>query len=253
MPVSVLNPSDKEGFAGVSILGVDDTQPPSLSNFPRTFNPGAFNQWKVVLESKDYLNVKGNTKSASKLWYTAIGLYLKACNRVGAFPFHTTNQQSRNDTVISHLRAIRLVMADYFEEAGFFKKVQMRLVNRRYHIEEGKFVIETEAMLYPFEDPTFRQWLQHLFLPRMLPRQEEPRTYERRLDYLGAPGVTAWCKTGRKLVMSLGYTIVCPTTPVYPISNKIPSNEQMADFIENTIWLPLIRSRKIKDAGLRLF
>lgn len=251
MPIAELNPEDKTQYSGVSILGVDDSGPPGLSNFPSTFNRDAFFIWEKLLENPEYVKVKNNTKSASKMWFEIVQLYLKHCGMEGVFPFHSSTQQSRNDFLISHLKRARQFLADYIEESRFFDLISLRQVKRSYTITRTSFIVKCTAMLNPIEDPTFRHWLKKLPYPRMLPTTDTGRTYEHTLTRIH--GVTVSLNTARHAAMELTYTIVCPTSPVYPSSARLPTNAQMAQFSEQVLWLPLVRTRRIKGAGTRLF
>jgi antitoxin component of RelBE/YafQ-DinJ toxin-antitoxin module len=250
MPVPVLN-VENDSFAGISLLGVDDSKDPSLSTFPPTFSRDAFNVWVAVLESPEYLNVKEQTTSTTKRWYEAVRLYLRRCEREGEFPFRLSTQQSRNDMVMAYLKRARLTLVKYFEDAGFFEKVKIRRLQRTYLLNDDNLTIVVEAILQPFQDPTFNQWLRKMPLPRMLPSPGHPRVFERHL--VNMPGIVVYCDTTREMVTKLGYRLTCPTKPVYPSSHKIPTNEQMSQFIESLLWIPIVRIKRIKGAGIRLF
>lgn len=251
MPIAELNPEDKTQYSGVSILGVDDSGPPSLSSFPNTFNRDAFFIWEKLLLDPEYKKVKDNTKSASKMWFEIVQLYLRHCSLEGVFPFHLSTQQSKNDFLISHLKQARHHLADYVEESRFFDFISLRQVRRSYTVTKTSFIVKCTAVLNPIDDPTFRHWLKKLPYPRMLPTTDTSRTYEHTLSRI--QGVTVSLNTFRPAAMEFSYVINCSTSPVYPSASRLPTNAQMAQFSEQVLWLPIVRTRRIKGAGIRLF
>lgn len=229
--------------AQLAILGVDcGNGPPSTKNFPRSFNQRALFVWEKVLQEK----IQGDCASR---WETAVRLYLNACKNLGLFPYHTSMQQHRNDQLASFLIDQRRHISKFFNDSGFFDKFQVQRVERSYTVTPTAFLLQATAFLLPTDDPTWRQWLTLVPLPRFTRDSSRGNTYEKELT----PGTQVSVKVRNETTASVTYTITSHTLPEWPSRDVVPTADQMRDFVEQTFWMPAVRSHRILNIRNKFF
>jgi hypothetical protein len=229
--------------AQLAVLGIDcDNGKPSVANFPRSFNQAARFVWEKVLSK----NLQGDCPTQ---WTVAVRQYLNDCRALGVFPYHTSMQQHRNDQLAMFLIDQRRKLSKFFNDSGFFEKFQVQRVERSYQVTPRVFVLSATAYLLPNDDPTWRQWLTLVPLPRFLRDSSRGNTYEKELT----PSTQVSVHMRNETTASVTYTITSHTLPEWPARDKVPTPEQMREFVEQTFWMPAVRSHRIKNTRNKFF
>jgi hypothetical protein len=231
--------SKTEESSLLSLIGVDQTKAlPSVDQFPASFNKeDGLAVWRKVLSSTEYKSVTRDH------WDTALRLYLHACDVAGIFPFARSTQQSNNDTTIRFLTNARRKLQWYFKLVGMFDKISPLFINRSYTFSSNHFEVTTEAQLLPINDPTFGKWLRMTPYPGFRPGirstvltklVQNTVESEIRLDF----------DLQRKLRPVFWINIHCHTPITYSSVGPPASKEELTEYAEKTIWLPLVRSHR---------
>lgn len=229
--------------AQLAILGIDcEEGEPSLRTFPRNFNQSALHVWEKVLSEK-------LTGDCAEKWTQAVRSYLKRCQNLAVFPYRTSMQQHRNDQLALFLVDQRRKLSKFFNDSGFFEKFQVQRVERSYHVTPSVFTLQATAYLLPTDDPTWRQWLTLVPLPRFTRDSSRGNTYEKELT----PSTQISVKTRNENTASVTYAITSHTLPEWPSRSVVPTDEQLAEFVEQTFWMPAVRSHRIKNIRNKFF
>lgn len=253
-PYSYTNKADSQTneLTDLSILGVPkqyQSRNPSVKAFPAKFNASASNVWTEMLQSqgyKDKVKVWGNL---DLVWHNTIQEFLKQCEILGVFPFNNSMETSTNEAVKDAVRAARILIVQYADECKLFNRVKVRKAFREYiRLEQGMTLISW-ADLYPLEDEVadgFEKWLTSTPLPRMY-----KMTNNRYVRYI-RPHIRMWVRYINKARVRIGFEIDLAGKVTVP-NNDVATREEVDDFIDRTIYFPIIRSHRFKKVHTRLF
>lgn len=248
-----MNTTGHSDHVELSLLGVDGSREPSITNYPSKFSERGRSIWKELLESPQYKRALSSFKSRDDQWTWCIRSYLKLCPRSGVFPFATATQQSNNDTVVRFLTLARRRAINYLDRIGMFRKVQIVSVDRVYQVSGSSFGVTATANLAAILDPTFPRWLQsappgplfrtsgdsRMFVHDLFNNIDSRVSFTFDLQYNYHP----------KLVM----TVNCQTPLAFLNARRPPTESEMKAYAENTIWLPIVRAHRFKGVWNRLF
>lgn len=230
----------------LSILGISTTKAPSITNFPKQFNPDAFQVWGDLLNSEWYAELKAEGGSATDLWYDVIREYMRDCADFGVFPFNHANQKSNNEVAMSFLNSSRLKVKRFLDDVEMFKQVKIARVERKYEFLPQSFTVTNIAYLKPITDPTFEKWLTRIPLPKFTP--DGKGIYRKNLQ--ANIDLTMEVRKGQTKLI---YSIFCHTPVSIPDYSKMPTKSKLTQYAEKTLWLPIIRAHRFENIGGRLF
>jgi hypothetical protein len=219
-----------------------------MTNFPRTFSREGFALWKAMLEDSWYTEMKKPVSQSADIWHKVVQRYLKLCTTNGIFPFARSTQQANNDVITQYLKTSRKRLSDFFDQSEMFSKVKIQSVVREYEFQPSAFIVTMTAALKPIDDPTFVRWLQRHPFP-LFKRGDDPGIYEKRVH----ANIHLTIKAANLRQPKMSYRIFCHTPFAISEHGKLPTLNKLRTEVEQTIWMPCIRSARFANSGPRLF
>lgn len=233
------------------LLRLNYSLPPSKEEFPRTLNPQGRPTWDGMFEGgKDpYVQLRKNVQN-DEAWHEHILEYVKRVRRSNLAPFNTEAVNLNNDLLTMDLMSQRRHLVRFVNKHDFFSRFTINKIHRHYDFDPGQLTLDVVAELWPTTiDPTLPQWVQSIQGPRMLRAPEGHRMYKREL----VQGPVIWIKFTHVKRIQLGYTIKVDKLPVVGGLTRMPTKAIMTKFMEQNIWLPIVRTYRFKGAKFRLF
>lgn len=225
------------------LLGIDSTIDPTVSRMPRVYNPIAHKQWRVVIT-----DLKLTSKPEDN-WLEAIRLFLKACKAAGVEVYDEDNIEVHNQGILDWLKSNRVKTIKYCNEANLFKNFGIRSVRRSVKVlgayGERKFVICVEAKLKAIEDPTLEKWLLENPIPGFI---RKGKLCVRDVNSAVAIEFNLSSKEP-----SVTVNILCHSIPMIPNRRGAVTLKALAKYVEQEMWMPLVRRMKFKNVGTKLF
>lgn len=244
----IVDVSQNRGLTDLSIIGVPgryQNQRPVPDSYPVKFNPESRHVWELMLQSEEYRK-KVSGKTIDLTWHIAVVMFLGLCADVGAFPFSQGNTGSKNEYVRDVMRRGRILVKQFYDRTGIFKTEAVRLGYRRYERTENGFRVMSWANLYPLKNMKLEEELQRPHFPRFI------RGVENRYTRFIRPGVTAWVVLKNTYRPVIGFTIEIQGNVSIP-GRHSPTRREVDDFIDDTMWLPIIRAHRLDGVTTRLF
>jgi hypothetical protein len=232
----------------LSVIGVQTNGQPSASTFPKNFSTDGFKVWRKIFDDPWFAELKAQKLDTSEVWFQLVQHYLKLCSKNGIYPFKKANQQTQNETVASFLESSRRRLVTFADLHKVFDKVKIQSVTRSYEFRANSFVLSSEALLKPVQDPTFVNWLKSYPGPNFI-RGDEPGLFNKHVQ----SNVDFFFKTANLNQVKVGFRIFCHTPLATPDYSKLPSKAKLTQIAESSIWLPIVRNNRFKNAGSRLF
>ena len=246
--------SDMPDFVSIGVA--DPSRSPNSTNFPSKFSPGGYPIWHKLSVCPEYLAYCKIYSDPLKRWEWMIKQYIRNCKHKIIFPFKVSGEQSKTDKAIFLLSLARRQLKAYFKSIDLFKKIRIFNTKRHYILKDKTFDLVIVANLLPIDDPTFYKWLlkhppEPLFRATGKARQLQRLLYKTpdsscvihfNLAYMKHP----------QLTVNISFT----TPLVIPHHNTVLTREQTEKYIEEKIWLPLVRTFRFDNndnAGWRLF
>lgn len=244
----VLLPSEE---VGLEILGISTDQLPSVELFPVRFNQSALRVWVAVLEDPATLSAFRQLTTNEAKWQYCVAEYLKRCNKIGLFAFSALRINTNNDIVVAHLMRLRIRLASFYKRTGFFTNgQQLGRLTRHYDFSNGTMTLTVSAYLKPSTiDPTFQQFLMLLPEPRFKRDTGTPGLYVKRL----AANLNLFVRFYNRQRVQVGYSIFCKDAPFAGNSATPQDKYSQTRFVEEQIWVPLVRKHRIVGVGPRIF
>ena len=228
----------------LSLLGADTTVNPTASRMPSHFNHAAARLWKQAVGSKELQAVVDDKeKTIGDRWETAVKVYLKLCAKAEVFPF--TGKDDFQEMATRFLTNARKTLASYVQESGILKQLTIKSVDREVSFTPQNFSIRVVAKLKPIEDPTLHKWATTQPLPGF-------RAHAKNLFKKSVHAHVDVEFDNSPTNPTLSYTIIC-VSPLRLIDPKLTSRAKLESYVTSKLWLPILRSNRIKDAGSRLF
>lgn len=233
-----------------TVLRLDYNSYPTKELFPRTLNPKGRPSWEGMFEGKDpYTQVQENLKN-DEAWHTYILEYTKRARKANVPPFSYESVNLNNDLLVMDLMSSRRHLVRFVNKYNFFSKFYIRTIHRHYDFNDDNMVIDVKADLWPNTvDPTLEDWIRSIQGPRMLRSPEASRLYKKELPQ----GPTIWLRFINSSRIQLGYTIRVERLPVIVGLTRLPTKAIMTQFMEQNIWLPIVRTYRFQGAKFRLF
>lgn len=254
MPVVPTQPPQKpigqdQSLTDLAIIGVPPefhNQWPQVAAYPSKFSDEGFHVWQNMLADKSFMNAMLSTGSRDGAWHFAIHEFLRRCELAVLKPFSDSTSTSGTAFVRDQARRGRIYLVDYCNEIGLFTKIKPQFVHREYMRADKKIIIYSWARMFPTNDPTFPNWLTSLPMPRFIKHQRNRMVCQVR------PGVRIWidCLNIKRIVM--GQEIDIPGTIDIP-GNKTPTREQVDAFIDQQIWMPIVRAVRFDSVYNRIW
>ncbi len=233
----------------LSIIGVAEefsSKLPSVYGYPKKFAKEAFEIWRQLVTSNEFRTKCRSFGNINLAWHTAIQDFLSLCEDNGVFPFVNNTDTARNEFVTDFVRRSRIELVRFLNEIKIFEKIRVKKAFREYKRKERGLVIKSWAELYPVEDPTFETWINTFPSPRFL------KTVNSKWYKILRPNLVVWIRIINKNRVTIGFDIEVAGSITVP-GNKTPSRKEVDNFIDNNIFLPIIRSHRFNNVKTRLF
>ena len=231
----------------LSIIGVPHqyhNKIPSIGGFPKNFNPDARHVWLAILASEGYKE-KVNGMPAGERWTLIIQLFIKWCNDQAISPFDNHLDRTDNSRILSFLELQRRKLVKYIDEIGILKVVTIKSPYRVYMRRDTGFVIQSYCDFSNFGG--FDQLQKFLTHPKV-GFTKVGLAWQKVLDSTTRIHVKT-VNSNRAIVW---YEIRVGSPVYFPGSErKTPTIRQVDNFIDNTIWLPIVRSHRFKTLNKR--
>lgn len=233
----------------LNLLSVDLTKTPSLSTFPARFNSQAFPVWKDIINDARFMGKMSAEKNNLAKWIFITKRYMRDCFEDGIDPIIRSSTQAVNDYAVGYLKRARLEMIRFLNISDVFSKVTIQRVVRSYKVHNGHLEISGTAEIRPGSwDSTFESWIAETPYPgfrRVVESsgreyvRELPGSVELKVKFVGSR-------------LTLSYSLICGNIPRPDLGKRIPTVPQIQEFLESTIWIPLIQSYRLPSVGQRL-
>ena len=231
----------KTANENLTLLGVDGSKNPTVSRYPKAYNPGAHGAWVRALSSVTL----GEDTLAN--WMLAIRAFLKICRDEGFEPFNNSNIEVINDGIESWLKSNRLKCIKYADDSGIFKHFNIRSVKRTVSVsgqQDRNFFVKNVAQLKAIEDPTLEKWLLTNPMPGFV--SNNAGLYTKNVNAATRIEVNFSSRTSATIALE----IYCHSLPVVP--NK-QTKKALAKHIETNMWVPLVKRYKFSGIGSKQF
>jgi len=232
----------------LNTIGVPDDQQvqwPQVVAYPSRFSDEAFPVWEEVLEDPVF-SKRIHLTSRDLAWNSVILEFLSRCSDRGINPVPGGAQTGPNAFVKDGARRGRIFVVDYCDEIGLFEKLQVRYAYREYIRTEDQITFYSWATMFPISDPTFDKWLTSLPMPRFM------RHNRSRLVATIRPNVRLWVNCINLYRVVVGMEIDVKGHVEIP-GNPVPTRQEVDDYIDRLIWMPLVRSIRFDLVTNRLF
>lgn len=230
----------------LTLLGIDCSLNPTVSRMPKAYNPLAHTQWRqAVTELKLIRNSQTN-------WLNAIQNFKLACKDSNVEMYDLENIDNHNEGIADWLLSNRVKVIKFCDEIDLFKLFAIRSVTRTVKVlgayGDRKFVVVNVARLKAIEDPTIEKWLTEAPLPGFLRLGPTVKIYKKEVN----SAVTIEFNLSGK-APTVKMNILCHAIPMIPNRKGSVNLKAVAKYIEQDVWLPLVRRVKFKNVGSKLF
>jgi hypothetical protein len=231
----------------LSNLGIDpivQARSPTPETFPPALNTNNKSVWSTAVAETPSL------KNPLEDWARCLKRYIELCEEQDVFPFQTFHE-SKNDQITDFLRQARQAVVKYINLSKLFDEVKMQTSHRQVQVTHNGFIITVYAKV-TVTDPSFEQWLQTMPYPHF----NSTRSIDGKWVKPVQSGVTMFVVNGEhgghmNQRWHIGYEIECPMFPDVPTSGT-PSKTELEHFIEEILWMPILRSHRPKKLLRRL-
>lgn len=254
MPVVPTHPPQKpvgqdQNLIDLAIIGVPPefrSQWPQVAAYPSKFSDEGFHIWQRMLADKSFVNRMLATGTRDSAWHFSIQEFLRRCELAVVKPFSESTPTAGTSFVRDQARRGRIYLVDYCNKISLFKKLKPMSVNREYMRTDKKIIIYSWARMFPTNDPTLTDFLTSLPMPRFIKHNRSRMVCQVR------PGVRIWvdCLNLKRIVV--GQEIDVPGT-VDLAGNVTPTRQEVDEFLDTHIWLPIVRAIRFDDVINRIF
>ncbi len=234
----------------LTIIGVPPEfhdQWPQVAAYPSKFSDAGFHVWQGLLADASFVRMMQTTGSRDAAWHMTIHEFLRRCELAVVKPFSDSTPTTGTAFTRDQARRGRIFIVDYCNKIGLFKKLRPQYVHREYIREDKKSIIYSWARMFPISDPTFPDWLTSLPMPRFMKHNRSRMVCQVR------PGVRIWidCLNLKRVVM--GQEIDIPRSTIDIPGNVTPTRQEVDDFLDTQIWLPIVRAVRFDNVVNRIF
>ena len=238
----------------LSALGIpqlEQARSPTLKGFPPSLNTNAKSEWEQAV--KDVVP----TSNPMTNWGLVLKRYIQLCEMSDKFPLANTagsfSTEDSNSEILHILRQARIDFVRFIQKNDFFHDIKIRSTHRKVQLHDSGFVLSVWALVR-ITDPKFKQWLGHLKFPGHAGNQMIPRDANNRYTVDVSPHLKVYVENdapGLPERWVVGYEITVPAIP-HLEDVTFPSQEQLEQFILDSMWMPLLRSMRFKKWEHRL-
>jgi hypothetical protein len=223
----------KTANESLALLGVDGHLNPTVSRFPKSYNPKALKLWVKALEK-----INNEYEESMENWMATIRTFLTLCKEAGIEAFDRASAGTINQGIEDWLKSNRVKAIKYCNDTGIFKHFKVVSAKRTACVtgQQGRnFYVENVARLKAIEDPTLRTWLTTNPLPGFTDNGDGSYTKTINaastitINFIGVNGAT------------VTLNIYCHSLPL--VEGK-KTHKALAKHIETKIWTPLVRRFK---------
>ena len=223
----------KTANESLALLGVDGHLNPTVSRFPKSYNPKALKYWVKALEK-----IGNEYEESIENWMATIRTFITLCRENGIEAFDHANAAAINQGIEDWLRSNRAKAIKFCNDTEIFKHFKISTAKRTAAItgQHGRnFYVENVARLKAIEDPTLEKWLLNNPMPGFIDNGD--RSYTRAVNAASSITVNFTGSTSATVTLN----IYCHSLPV--IEGK-KTNKALAKYIETQMWTPLVRRFK---------
>lgn len=238
-----------KGLTDLSIIGVPGSyhdRLPGPGGYPSKFNPEALKLWTNLVQDEAYRRELRKLNSLDLAWHNTILKFLSLCDDEGIYPFSNASEATRNEYIQDFVRRGRIHLVQFFNECEMFSHIKVSRAYREYQRRDKGMTIVSWAECFPVKDPTFEKWLQQSPMPRFL------KGVDNRYVKIIQPHVTAWVRCINLNRVTIGFAIEVAGTINVP-GKQTPKRKEVDSYMDNRIWLPLIRAHRFDGVFNRLF
>ena len=220
----------KTANESLTLLGVDGHLNPTVSRFPKSYNPKALKLWVKALEK-----VNNEYEDTLEDWMATIRTYLTLCKKDSIEAFDVANSEALNKGIDDWLKSNRVKAIKYCNDVDLFKHFTVVSAKRTAAItgQGGRnFYVENVAKLRALEDPTIKTWLTSNPMPGFTDNHDG--SYTKTINAAASITVNFISANGGTVTL----TIHCHSLP-FVASKK--THKALAKHIETNIWTPLVR------------
>lgn len=207
---------------------------PTSQSYPSAFTPNCRPHWDWVISNLD------NTADAQTLWKRAITAFLARCRAANTSPF-LGMQQSRNDHIVTALRASRRAVLKVLDNSDVFRTITLKAVKRKCKVSGSGFVLRVEGEILA-ADPTVTRWL--LKKPWPAFGLKTRGVYRKTLDH-NTEMVFFNAGANMPLRWHIGYEIKLDILPALP--NPLASDADMEAFILRVLWPHVMSDMRTRE------
>lgn len=207
---------------------------PTPQTYPSVFTTNCKPHWDWVTNNLD------NTVDTQTQWTRAISAFLARCRAANTSPFLGV-QQSRNDHIVTALRASRRAVLKVLDNSNVFRMVTLKAVRRTCRVNDHGFVLRVEGEILA-ADPTVTSWL--LKKPWPAFGLKSRGIYRKTLDH-NTEMVFFNAGANMPLRWRIGYEIKMDTLPALP--NPMASGAEMEAFILKVLWHHVMSDMRTRE------
>lgn len=223
----------KTANESLALLGVDGHLNPTVSRFPKSYNPKALKLWVKALDK-----INNEYEDTLENWMATIRTFISLCRAEGIEAFDHANAAAVNEGIEAWLKSNRVKAIKYCNDTEIFK--HFRIVSGKRTVvvtgQQGRnFYVENTARLKAIEDPTLKSWLTGSPMPGFTDNGDG--SFTRNINAASTITVNFIGMNGATVTLN----IYCHSLPI--IEGK-RTNKALAKYIETKIWTPLVRRFK---------
>lgn len=226
--------------------------PYQVRDLPNVFHRTVRTAWVEEIckpQVRRYLRSAGDREKA---WARAYVTLQRLAQENDVDLFEHNALRVNNDFVKNELLQLRLKVLRWWSATNVFRTTRINRITRRYEFnDDGTFriVVRVEPHIgADFKDRSnfFRNEIGMQRWPA-----DGPDSW--RLRFVGEP-IEVFYRQQGSLRQEFGYQILCSTTPIIEGSgSQLPTKGDLAIWLEEKIWLPLVRSYRVPETYGRLF
>lgn len=224
----------------LGIAELDQQRVPTSTSFPKSFNQGNQHIWDSALT---YIEPHMSVVDA---WHAAIHAYIDNCVAQERYPF-SNFKQTVNDLISEELTKGRRMVVKFLNRNGLLNHITILRTARKVCTHSKGFVLRVEAPIR-IRDEGLIPNLTHIPMPGFGPQRDG--VFYRKLSstvtmYIYNEGVRLSQR------WHLAYEISVDNYP-HIYTNHTPNKAEIQQFINDIIWMPILRGNRPRGGHHRL-